>query len=187
MYQGVRFVNMTITLESFRADVQFDWARFLVHTKYADYYEAENTVALIDASNGVLGQIIFTENQPQTRVITQDNPSSLELLYNLEGKSASQIQIAVGLYQTQVISNSPGQSDEDFAQSLIVNNTKSYLEPVADFPLEVFDYQKVLLESNISYVLCRDSDTVQRFVNDPLFTLVFANDKLSIFKVNGIN
>jgi hypothetical protein len=181
VYQGVRFANMSITMESDRADVKLDWAQFLLHTKYAKQYEGENTFALVDERANVVGQLVFTESLPQTRVITADNPSSVELSYNLGGQSSAQIQFEVGVYETQVNSNLPG-----YAQSLILNNTKSYADRVADFPVEISDYQKILRDSNILYVICRDSGTIQRFVNDPLFSLVFANSQVSIFKVKAI-
>jgi hypothetical protein len=53
--------------------------------------------------------------------------------------------------------------------------------------VEISDYQKILQDLNISYIICRDSGTIQRFVNDPLFSLVFANSQVSIFKVKAIN
>jgi hypothetical protein len=178
VYQGVRFANMSITMESDRTDVKLDWAQFLLHTKYAKQYEGENTFALVDEQANVVGQLVFTKSLPQTRVITADNPSSVELSYNLRGQSSAQIQFEVGVYETQVNSDLPG-----YTQSLILNNTKSYANRVPDLPVEISDYQKILQDSNISYVICRDSGTIKRFMNDPLFSLVFANSQVSIFKV----
>ena len=54
-------------------------------------------------------------------------------------------------------------------------------------PLEVFDYRKVLAEKNISFISCNRDFPIMKFVNDPLFNLVFINDKIAIFEVRSVN
>jgi hypothetical protein len=53
-------------------------------------------------------------------------------------------------------------------------------------PLDVFSYQDFLSNYGISYVVLRDPEAVARFRNDSLFSLVFANEEVSIFSVNKI-
>ena len=56
-------------------------------------------------------------------------------------------------------------------------------EQISDLSLDVFDYQKAVSDWNISYVACRDSEILPKFVNDPVFSLVFINDEVAIFTV----
>jgi hypothetical protein len=183
IYKGVRFVNMSITIES-ADDVSVDWMRLILHTK-GEAIVKNNTVGLFDLGAKVLGQLIFAERQPNFNVITSENPSGLELLYNLEGGSKVDIQLLVGVFS---VSNDPAvYQDSDaknaYLNKILTDNIGSSQEEIADLPLEVFDYKTALEEFNISYVACRKSDMFPKFANDPAFSLVFINDDVAIFLV----
>jgi hypothetical protein len=175
VYKGARFVNMSITVESDVEGVSIDWVRLILHTKGV-VVQNEKTVALIDENMKVLGQLIFTEQQPSIYVVTSENPSGLELLYNLEGKPSGEIELFAGVYQIK------GTQPSDISQ-MLVDNLNSYKERVPDLPLDVFDYQKATKDNGISYIACRDSDVIPKFANDPAFSLVFINDEVAIFMV----
>ena len=175
VYRGVKFVNMSITVESDVEGVSLNWIRLIMHMK-GTIIQRENTVALIDENMKVYGQLIFTEKQPNTYLITSENPSGLELLYNLEGKPSEKITFFVGTYQVE-------ETTASSINEILVDNLHSYLKKVADLPLDVFDYQKALKDKEISYVVCRDSDVIPKFANDPTFSLVFINDEVAIFMV----
>jgi hypothetical protein len=175
VYRGVRFVNMTITVESDVEGVSIDWVRFILHMK-GTVMQREKTVALVDENMKVFGQLIFTEQQPNIYTITSENPSGLELLYNLEGKPSGEITLFAGVYQVEDTKTS-------HINKILVDNLDSYLEKVTDLPLEVFDYQKAVKDKEISYIACRDSDVIPKFANDPAFSLVFINDDVAIFMV----
>ena len=100
VYRGVKFVNMSITVESDVEGVSINWVRLILHTK-GTMIQRENTVALIDENMKVYGQLIFTEKQPNTYLITSENPSGLLLDYNLEGKPSGKITFFVGTYQVE--------------------------------------------------------------------------------------
>jgi hypothetical protein len=184
IYQGVRYANMSLTLQA-APGVQLDWARFILHTKYAQFLQEANSVGLIDAETNIGSQIIFTENQPQTaKVYTSENPSSLELFYNLNGTSAPRIEMFVGVFQIPIVYPDE-KTQTDYVLSLMANNTQSYMDKVADYPLNTFNYQTFLSSWNVSYVICRDPQLVPRFVNDPHYSLVFHNSEVSIFQVKS--
>jgi len=83
VYRGVKFVNMSITVESDVEGVSINWVRLILHTK-GTIIQRENTVALIDHNMKVYGQLIFTEKQPKIYPITSENPSGLLLDYRSE-------------------------------------------------------------------------------------------------------
>ncbi len=174
VYQGVRFVNMSVTLNSVAEGVSLDSIDFVLHTK-GPGIQVGNTVALIDPYVNVCGQLIFNESQPSiVRTLTSENPSCLELMYNLQGKSETNIQLFVGVYQFTLTPDT----------STLLANVKTCLDKVSDMPLNVFDYRSAIESWNISYIVLRDPESIPRFSNDPMFSLVFINKAVAIFKVN---
>ncbi|MCW4010190.1 MAG: hypothetical protein NWF05_06170 [Candidatus Bathyarchaeota archaeon] len=184
VYQGTRFAKMTYTLTSDLTDIHFDNASFLIHTKWAKLVQKENTMALLDDQvTNVMGQFIFTENQPASH--TTEDPeelTSLELQYGFGGNSQAQIQFFVGVFQ--IPDEVLGVQNGDQIQSFISNNTQTYTKPISSAPLDVFNYRNFLENWKIDYVVCRDALVLDKFVKDPLFSLVYANSDVSIFKVN---
>jgi hypothetical protein len=175
VYRGVRFVNMSITVESNSQDVSIEWVRFILHIK-GKVMQEKNSIALYDEGARALGQVIFAEVQPKTTVITSENPSGIEFLYNLKDQSKADIKLFVGVYQI-------AETEVSYVQKVIADNLNSLQEKVADSPLDIFDYQKAIKDNEISYIACRDSDVIPKFANDPAFSLVFINDDVAIFMV----
>jgi len=52
-------------------------------------------------------------------------------------------------------------------------------------PLTFFDYQVALEAWDISYIIITSSEIVSRFAIDSLFTLVYENSEVAVFKVNA--
>lgn len=67
---------------------------------------------------------------------------------------------------------------------LFINNTRSYAEKVAEYPLEIFDYRQAIANMNVSYIAIRDDSQITRFAKDPLFSLVFINKEVAIFQIH---
>ncbi len=140
--------------------------------------QGENSVAFVDEGTRVLGQVIFAQEKPKIYQITSENPSGLEMLYNLDGKPKTDIKLFVGVYQVKETSPS-------YINQIIADNLNSSQEKVADLPLDVFNYQQAVKDNGISYVACRDHDVFQKFAADPSFSLVFINDRVAIFMVKN--
>jgi hypothetical protein len=185
VYQGVRFANLSITLDTSVPDVHLDRAIFLLHMKYADRYEGENTIGLIERLPRAGGQLIFTApvEKPQIEIHTPENPSSMQLTYNLNGNSSGRIELFAGVFQIPY-KFLDEKIQAEYNLDLVLNNTKTYADKTADLPVDVFNYREFLKNSKISYILCRDSEAVDRFVDDPQFSIVFANKEVTIFKVH---
>jgi hypothetical protein len=185
VYQGSRFVNMSITLSAVNG-VSLDWLDFTVHSNGRVLAQQNNTIALLDEGVKAFSQLIFDKEQPSMEVVNSENPCIFELDYNLQGKAERQIQLFVSAYS--VDDNPEIYSSQEkmnqFFNGQITSNLNSYKERGSNQPaLDVFDYQKAVVDWNISYIACRDSEVAPKFVRDPAFSLVFINDAVAIFMV----
>jgi hypothetical protein len=186
VYKGVRFVNMSITVESTVEGVSLDWVQLFVDSKGKVIPPMQNkTVGLLDEGVKAFGQLIFNEEQPGVEIVNGENPCILGLLYNLQGESKGEIQISVSAYS---VTDDPRfyqnpETKADYFNKIINGNLNSSQEQVSDLPLDIFDYQKSMNNWNISYIACRDSELIPKFANDPAFSLVFINNDVAIFMV----
>jgi hypothetical protein len=186
VYRGVRFFNMSITVESTVEGISLDWVQFMVDSKGKVITPMQNgTVGLLDEGVKAFAQLIFNKEQPDVEIVNTDNPCILGLLYNLQGKSTGDIQISISAYSVtdDLQFYQDPKVKTDYFNKLIAANLNSSQEPISDMPLEVFNYQKAMSEWNISYIACRDSALIPKFVNDPAFSLVFINNDVAIFMV----
>jgi hypothetical protein len=188
VYQGVRFVDLSITVETTIEGVSLDWIQFFVDSKGKVIQPMRNdTVGLLDVGVKALGQIIFNQEQPNVEIVNDEHPCILELLYNLQGKSKGGIQISATAYSVtddpQYYQDPAVTADE--MNKIITLNLSSYKKQISNLPLDVFNYQKAMTTWNISYIACRDSEVMPKFVNDPAFNLVFINDEVAIFMVKS--
>ncbi|MBN1358644.1 hypothetical protein JW988_07740 [Candidatus Bathyarchaeota archaeon] len=186
VYRGSPFVNMTITIESAVDGVSLDWLGFTMNSKGYMQAQQNNTIALLDEGVKAFSQLIFNKEQPKVVLVNHDNPCIFTLDYNLQGKAEVEIQMAVTTYSVsddQEIYQSQERKDQYFS-NIITTNLNSYQKQIPDSPaLYVFDYQKAVNDWNISYIACRDSEILPKFVNDPTFSLVFINNEVAIFMV----
>jgi hypothetical protein len=176
IYEGTRFAKVSITLQANTAEVGFDWLHVPFNQKGLPKQYVD-TIATVDGEMHVLSQIILPENQLGSDVVLRENPNSYELVFSLDGKNTVQVQFYVGLCPI------PADAESDALQGLVANNTKTYLTAISDLPLDYFDYKATIEEWNVSYIVARDSDAISRLANDSLFSLVFKNSEIAIFKV----
>ncbi len=185
VYKGVRFVDVSIKVESTVEGVSIDYIQFFVNSKGRVIHMQNNTVGLLDEGVKAFAQMIFNKEQPEVNKINAENPCILEFFYNLQGESKSEIQLSVTAYSvTDDLSfyQDPETTEEYFSKIMAENLVSSH-ELLSDLPLDVFDYQKAVRNWDISYIACRDSEILPKFVNDPSFSLVFINDEVAIFTV----
>ena len=186
VYKGIRFVSMSIIVESTVEGVSLDWIQLFVESKGRAIQPIQNkTVGLLDEGVKAFGQLIFNKEQPNMEIVNSEHPCILGLLYNLQGKSKEEIQISASAYS---VTDDPqfyqdSESKVEYFNKLITANLKSTQEAVSTLPLDVFDYQKAIGDWNLSYIACRDSALIPKFALDPAFSLVFINDDVAIFMV----
>jgi hypothetical protein len=193
VYRNRQFVNMSITIDSALDNVSLLSFDSILHIR-GELINKTDTVGLFELGSKVLGQIIYTENYPEdVNLITPENPSGLEFVYNLHGGSSAELQLFLSVFS---VSDSAKNYENILAwenpylNGLLDKNAGSYLEPVPnlseDLQFDVFDYKKALADWNISYVACRDFAVFPKFANDPTFSRVFINEEVSVFKVKSI-
>ncbi len=112
----------------------------------------------------------------------------MELTYSLEGKSQGEIEILATAYSesnNEAYYSSPEARGAYFTPILVANLANA-LEPIQDtVQLEVFNYSVELKARSVAFIACRDAEVNQKFRKDPLFSLVFINKEVAIFKVHG--
>ena len=181
VYKGVKFVNMSVTIESTVEDVSIYGIRFILQTK-GELIDRGRTIGFFDDGAKVLGQLIFAEKQPKLYA------DGTELLYNLKGDPEEHIQLWIGVFS---VTNNPAvyqdpETKENYLNEILdanLNSPEKEAVVISDLPLDVFDYRQAVNYWNISYIACRDSELIPKFANDPAFSLVFINDEVAIFMV----
>jgi hypothetical protein len=179
VHQGVRFVNMTETVSSGNPAVSFVNLNLIVQTKSTFVSVNDASIALVDPDVNVAGQLIFTQVQP---TVTQVSEGPLEILYNLNAQSETDITFYVTVFEYP--NHDSSSATEAYLHKSFVNNTKSYADKIADFPLDIFDYRQAIAKLNASYIVIRDFSQILRFAKDPLFNLLFVNEEVAIYQIH---
>jgi len=190
VYKNRQFVNMSITIDSALDGVSLLSFDSILHIR-GELINRTDSVGLFELGSKVLGQIIYAENRPEkVNLITPENPSGLEFVYNLQNGSSTEIQLFLSAFS---VSDNPDLYknvltwENPYLNQLLYNNTQTYLtippSLTRSYDLDVFDYKKALNDWNISYIACRDFAVFPKFANDPAFSRVFINEEVSVFKV----
>jgi hypothetical protein len=177
VYQGVRFVNMTETVSSDNPTISFVNINFVVQTRGNVVAGNGASIELKDPYTNVAGQLIFAGAQP---TVSQVSNRPLEVLFNLNSQSETKINFYVTVFEYSNLGSSS--ATQEGLHELFENNTKSYADKVAEFPLDAFDYQQAIADLNASYIAIRDYSQIPRFENDPVFSLLFINKEVAIFQ-----
>jgi hypothetical protein len=192
VYKNQRFVNLTTTINSIVPGVTFNGTKIDVQSKgNLTFYNDNRTVGMFDEPVKVLGQLIFTKNQPSTYVneTTVQNVTQrrVNLQYIFEDQQNVEIQISASAYSVsddlKIYSNKT--SKNSFLSNQMTLNLKS--NRTADYSADwtqVFNYQLEIQNYNVSYIACRNVEMYPKFLMDPLFSLVFNNSEVAIFNVN---
>ena len=182
IYQGVRFVNVTETLSSDNPAISFVNMNFAVQTR-GNIIEGNGAcLDLEDPYMNVAGQIIFTGAQP---TVTQVSEGLIQMFFNLNSQNEAQINFYVSVFEYPDLHTS-SEAQAGLNESFM-NNSRSYADNVAEFPLDVFDYSQAIATLNASYIVVRDFSQVARFAKDRTFSLVFVNEEVAIFEICGLN
>jgi hypothetical protein len=179
IYRGVSYVKVSLILQSNSSNVNFDWLH-LPFRSIGVPAQYPNTVVMVDNEIHQLSQIIFPDGELGSSVQFQENPDFYELVFSLGGKQTAEVSFFVGQSQ---FNPDYATIQADYWSSLIENNSKRYMDKIADLPLNFFDYKAAIREWNISYILVRNLDSVPRFAEDPTFTLVYKNSQVAIFQI----
>jgi hypothetical protein len=207
------FAKVTEKIQTDNPNVTFNSATFGLATKGTEnpIISPDYThVGLIDAGMKTIGHLVFSEPQsrPQEITLPQDKEySPIGLTYDLDAKTNVEFSFAMGVYQYSDAQQDSINAGTYTFKKLMQDNTEIYLSENSNVPpprteattqpLYVFDYRDEVRTWNVSYVAVRGLPTeeekrqialsphLSRFVDDPLFSLVFINEEVAIFKVHG--
>ncbi|MEM2046216.1 MAG: hypothetical protein QXO20_08585, partial [Candidatus Bathyarchaeia archaeon] len=161
--------------------VKVEYLRLIIHGD-GELISCGESFGFLNRWDYLCGQIIPLNKFPKVGVLTSESPKCFELLYDVGGLQSVDVAVAVGGFKTE-------STDLRYVQKLFLNMTFSPFNKGLNLspPINVFDYRDVIREWNISFIAFKRKDyPVKRFLNDPLFKLVFINDNIAIFKVSGM-
>ena len=179
IYKGISFAQVSFVFQSNGSSVNFDWLQLPFQARGFPV-QSGNSIGIIDNVLHEVNQLVFPSGELGSSVVMEQNSNSYELSYDLQGNTTSKISFFVGLSQFAPQSEN---NQTDYWNNLIDSNSNKYLEKVSDQQLNSFDYQVAIRDWNISYIVIRDFNQIPRFSDDPLFSLVFKNSQVAIFKV----
>lgn len=188
VYQGSRFVNITVDVDSEVRGLALDYVTFNVESKGTVIWEDNSTFAWLDEGVKALGQLIFNGNNSDVSLsIPNPPPNDVKVTYALDGKSQGEIQMEATAYS---VTDSPNYYTDQTTISryftpIIIANLNNPQRMVGDYPVTTFDYRAALQQYAVSYVANRDFELNPKFENDPTFSLVFINNEVAIFKVKA--
>ena len=179
--KDTRFAIIRMSVESLSSEASIQHVRILLQARGA-IYQLEQTVGFLDENIGVLAQVIFEDKQPLVNVIKAYNANYLELFYNSEDTGKIEIKIIVGGFEIEKF-------ESEHIKSLLAYMACSWRnkEP-SNMSIKTFDYREVIRLNRITFIAFqRETYPIERFTNDPMFNLVYINDRVAIFKVREQN
>ncbi len=193
VYKNRKFVNVTLTMES-AAEVSLVSLKSILHIRGEIPVNRTGTYGILEVGSKVLGQLIYTVGSPiEVNTITQENPSGLEVVYDLHGDSSAEIQMFISAFSVsdEQIFYQNEETTINYINRVLSENLATYLVPDKDIisgykssqDIISFDYKKSLADLNVSYVAVRDPGIIPKFARDPAFSLLFINDEVAVFLV----
>ncbi len=200
VYRDTRFVNITATLSALRGEVIFDYVDMIVETNgyQVSYRDDQASIGLVDFGTKSFGQLIF-ETTPLKPIYSKmdDVVKTIELTYPMGLEGTGTFSLLAGAYSE---SNNPKyyanqwEIDNYFLPILEGNLNTALNKMPTDYNWSNFDYKTELHNRQVSYVVLSISDDSNpdkterdvdaKFRYDPLFSLVFINEEVAIYRVN---
>ena len=189
VYQGLPFVNMTISVDSSANDFSINYIMFNDVESKGEYIQiTDSSVSWVDQGVKAFGQLIFKGSKPDIhKNPTEGPPFDLRLEYSFGESSKAQFQIIATTFSVTDTPQYYQNKDlfNEYFDNLTANNLNTQLQQNGNATITTFDYQTAIQYYNVSYIANRAADINSKFASDPAFSLVFINDKVSIFKIEA--
>ncbi|MEM1536742.1 MAG: hypothetical protein QW447_01295 [Candidatus Bathyarchaeia archaeon] len=175
--KDIKFAEIQLLLESLSSDVTLQHVRMLLRTR-GIIIQLERSMGFLDENAGVLAQLIFEGEQPIVRVFSRDGASFVEIFYNAENHRRMEIKLIVGGFEIEKL-------ESEYVRGFLANMTRTWqCKYPSSSLIKVFDYREVIRSNGIAFVACqRKTYSIERFVSDPVFSLIYINDRVAVFKV----
>lgn len=200
-YRATRFVDISATLTALHESVVFDYVHMTIETNgvQVSYGNDYKTIGLVDLGTKSLGQLIFTTTPKSMRTTEIDEVivKTVELTYPMALKSEGRFSLLAGAYSetnNQSKYDNQGAIDSYFLPIVTSNLDTAMNEMPTDYGWSNFDYRAELHGRQVSYVVLSVSNDINpdkterdvdaKFRYDPLFSLVFINEEVAIYRVN---
>ena len=201
VYGGLQFANIASTLQAIVPEVTFASVEMLVQTTGLQIpYNDKVTIGIVETGTKDFGQLIFKNPPVDTKIAYASDTSivvkGINLQYIYNGTSEAQIDISAIAYSAtneQHYYDNEGDRNNFFAKRMTENLNADMTPHVGSF--SIFDYKEETKTRSVSYIILsiqKDPipdktklDIDPKFRNDPLFSLVFINEEVAIYKVNG--
>jgi hypothetical protein len=179
--KDVKFAIFSLSLECLGDDAALQHVRVVLHAN-GTVFQLEQTLGFLEENVKACAQIIFVGNQPLIKIFTVNHTNYVELLYNLGDAQKAEIKMIIGGFEVEKV-------EDRYVKSLLANMVCSWSRKEAsNFPIRIFDYREVIRLKKITFIACqRGVCVIERFVNDPMFNLVYINDRVAVFKVREQN
>jgi hypothetical protein len=177
-----QFANLTLSAQSLNPNITLDRLELVVDSPGTLLQQTTNeTVAVLDLEANICGQLIFAHSTPTVTSRYLQDRGTTQLSYAMQDMSGVEVQILVGMFSAANIDLQNLTGMESLEQILRTN-----LQTPAGVPelaMTIFDYRVALQQYNVSYVVNRNFELNPKYANDPVFSSVFINNKVAIFKV----
>lgn len=179
--KGAKFVMIFLSIESLSNEVSIQHVRMLLQAR-GTVFQLEQTMGFWDESAGVLAQLMLEGRQPLAKVFKVEGANYVELFYSSENAQIIEIKMIVGGFEIEKF-------ESKNVKDLLVNMTRSWQDAESsNMPIKIFDYREVIRSNGIAFIACqRKTCDIERFASDPMFNLVYINDRVAIFKVRKQN
>jgi hypothetical protein len=174
--RGVRFAELSYTVESKDNGSAINWMRLIAHMKQGRSIVDNRSMSTLDYNAWVKTQIIFEEATPETTIFTSENPSSAEFLYSLNSTRNVKIGFLIGLYD---LKNVP----YDQIWNTLGDLPKDPLQAESEGALTATSYLDIIKNYSVSFIVCRDEEMYPKFSKDPKFRTVYYSVEVAIFQV----
>lgn len=202
VYGGSQFVTISSKLQANISGVTFAAVNMKVQTTGLQVkapYDNTKTIGIVETGTKDFGQLIFNNAPVDAKPYFASDESEvvkgIYLVYTLSGTSEAQIDITAIAYSAtneQHYYDNEGDRNDFFTGEMTKNLNTDITPQAASFT--VFDYKQELKTRKISYIVLlpqesdvpdkTENDVYQKFQLDPLFSLVFINEEVAIYKVN---
>ncbi|MEM2338373.1 MAG: hypothetical protein QXP06_07260 [Candidatus Bathyarchaeia archaeon] len=175
--KDTKFASFSLSLKSLGSEVSLQYFRVLLRA-YGKVFQLEQTIGFLDENVKLCAQIIFEEKQPIPKLFTVDRTNFIELLYNAENPQKAEIKLIIGGFKVEKV-------EDNYVINLLADMVNSWSSKEStNLLIKIFDYREIIRLKGIAFIACQRKEyAIERFASDPMFNLVYINDRVAIFKV----